>query len=116
MSQQLDEMMDKIIKTVPLRISVRMLGIDILVREAIGTELPPEEAGVCRIADGLILYDSAMHRTEIRETILHELIHYFDIKLNGNDSLEEEQVSMISNMLFTLFRDNRHLVETLFYD
>lgn len=87
---------------------IKLFGITIMIREAEDHELMGEKTAECYPSAALIIYDEACDDEELRDTILHEIIHLIDFKTTGDYNLKEREVCRIAAGITHLLRDNPH--------
>ena len=92
---------------------VRVLGVDVCIREAAETELDGDDVGRCFTNAALVIYDPRTDYQELRDTVLHELIHFIDHKLNGKQRLKEDQVCQLAAVLVPMLQDNLEFAKWL---
>ncbi len=87
---------------------INVLGIEVDIREGEGLELRGE-VGLYLPVQQTILYEGKQQPDELRETILHEVLHAIDIKTAGADALLERDIHRLSACLFAVFQANPSL-------
>jgi hypothetical protein len=87
---------------------IRVLGVDLLVREGTKEEMR-DEAGILYPMQGMILYDEDQGDDELRDTILHELIHFVEYKLGFK--LKHELIQILAAVFAAILSDNEELTE-----
>lgn len=97
----------------PKRIKIGYLDFKLMPRSK-KWSVKHKAVGMCVPEDGHIAYYSKQKRSEIVNTILHEMIHgvvyMFDINFR-NLREEERVVRKIANGLHTVFKDNPEFLE-----
>ena len=93
---------------------VQVLGCILTVREAVDDELDSETAAAMLYPhQALIVYDPNLDEEEMRDAILHEIIHYIDFKITGRYELNERQVCRLAACLTATLRTNQELTAWL---
>lgn len=84
---------------------INVLGVDVDIRPAETLEIRGE-TGLFFPVKNTIVYALGQEADELRETLLHEVLHAVDMKTAGADSLEERDIHRISACLFAVIQAN----------
>lgn len=87
---------------------IRVLGVDLIVREGTSEEMT-EFDGLMYGSQGLIIYDPTQSSDNLRDTIIHELIHFVEFKLGFK--LQHELVQVLSAVFSAILSDNEELTK-----
>ena len=102
-----------ILRKTPKRIKIGYLDFKLMPRSK-KWSIKHKAVGMCVPEDGHIAYYSKQKRSEIVNTILHEMLHgvvyMFDINFR-NLREEEKVVRKMANGLHTVLTDNPHFLE-----
>jgi hypothetical protein len=90
---------------------VRLLGVDICIREAQDWELDVDDTAKCFPHAALIIYDPGTDEQELRDTVLHEIIHMIDFKMNGDYTIKDKSVCQLAAVLYPFLKDNCHFTD-----
>jgi hypothetical protein len=97
----------------PKRIKIGYLDFKLIPRSK-KWSIKHKAVGMCLPEDGRIAFSTAQKRSEIVNTILHEMLHgvvyMFDINFR-NLREEEKVVRKMANGLHTVFKDNPEFLE-----
>ena len=85
---------------------VRILGVDVCIREALEHELDGDDTAKCFPNAALIVYDPQTDYQELRDTIMHEVLHLIDFKLNGKYTIKHSQICSLAAVLPVVLHDN----------
>ena len=86
---------------------VRVLGKTYKVRPFQDTLLKTQAAGANDVKLALIEYDPQMTKDQVKDTLLHEIVHILDYDFQLE--MSERQVHCLASGLFSVFKDNPDL-------
>jgi hypothetical protein len=95
---------------------IKLFGITYTIREAQGCELSEGMAAGCYPTSALIIYDPDCDDEELRDTILHEILHIIDFKMNGKFKVKDSVICQFAAGVTHALRDNKHLAEWMVDD
>jgi hypothetical protein len=93
--------------------NVRVLGKTYKI-QPLPDHAPDGEFGACNYAFQLIEYNSKLGTDELKDTILHEMVHCLDHGMQLK--MSEEQVHAISTGFYSLIKDNKEFFEWVISD
>lgn len=89
--------------------SVRILGKVITIRPFKDTLLVSHAAGANDVKQGIIEYDMLQTVDQLKDTILHEIIHIIDYEMQLE--MSERQVHCMATGLYSVLKDNGDLAK-----
>jgi hypothetical protein len=96
---------------------IKLFGITYTIREKEwDQELPEDEVAKCYPNAALIIYDQAADEGELRDTILHEILHIIDFKMNGKFKVKESVICQFAAGVTHALRDNSHFADWMVDD
>jgi hypothetical protein len=93
---------------------IKLFGITYTIREE--EELSEKESAKCYPHAALIVYDPNCNDEELRDTILHEILHIIDFKMTGDYSVKDKVICRFAAGITHVLRDNAHFAEWMVDD